>query len=149
MEILENTYKYVAQLEYTNHKVWVLDDGALDAVKALAERYGFNYIRRDDRPHLRKAGNLRHAFRRTSGDYFAIFDADFCPRADFLAELVPVMRKHPDAAIVQTPQFFRPCGEQTWVEQGGGATLEIFFRVVQVNRDRWGAGALSSISPPA
>lgn len=142
LEILENTYKYVSQLTYTNHKVWVLDDGALDSVKALTERYKFNYIRRPDRPHLRKAGNLRHAFTVTSGEFFVIFDADFCPRPDFLAELVPMMRGYPDAAIVQTPQFFRPCKEQTWVERGGGSVLEVFFRVVQVNRDRWGAGAL-------
>ncbi|KAJ6535854.1 nucleotide-diphospho-sugar transferase [Mycena vulgaris] len=141
LEILENTYKYVAQLAYPNYKVWVLDDGGLDTVKHLAERFGFNYVRRSDKPHLRKAGNLRHAFRITSGEFFVVFDADFCPRADFIEELVPLMRKEREVAIIQTPQFFRSYEEQTWVEQGGGATEEIFFRVVQVNRDRWGAAA--------
>lgn len=29
--------------------------------------------------------------------------------------------------------------EQSWVERGAGATQELFYRYVQVNRDRWGA----------
>ncbi|KAF8952198.1 nucleotide-diphospho-sugar transferase [Flammula alnicola] len=139
LEVLENTYKYVSQLAYPNFKVYVLDDGGLDTVKALAERYGFNYFSRDNKPHLKKAGNLRWAFARTQGDFFVIFDADFCPRKDFLDEMLPYMNHYPDIAIVQSPQFFRPCGEQTWVEQGASATQELFYRIVQVNRDRWGA----------
>ncbi|KAJ7775932.1 nucleotide-diphospho-sugar transferase [Mycena maculata] len=139
LEILENTYRHISKLDYTNYKVHVLDDGALDTVKQLAERYGFNYIRRDNRPYLKKAGNLRYSFTRTEGEFFAIFDADFCPRHDFLRELVPLMRHDPKIAIVQTPQFFRPCADQTWVEQGASSTQELFYRVIQVNRNRWGA----------
>ncbi|PPR03338.1 hypothetical protein CVT24_012578 [Panaeolus cyanescens] len=139
LEVLENTYKYVAQLQYPNFKVWVLDDGGLDSVKKLAESYGFNYMSRDNKPHLKKAGNLRYAFARTEGDFFVIFDADFCPRKDFIDEMIPYMNVDPDIAIVQSPQFFRPSNEQTWVEQGASATQELFYRVVQVNRDRWGA----------
>ncbi|KAF9486074.1 nucleotide-diphospho-sugar transferase [Pholiota conissans] len=139
LEVLENTYKYVQQLQYPNFKVYVLDDGGLDTVRALAERYGFTYFSRDNKPHLKKAGNLRWAFARTQGDFFAIFDADFCPRKDFLDEMLPYMNASPEIAIVQSPQFFRPSSEQTWVEQGASATQELFYRIVQVNRDRWGA----------
>ena len=138
LEILENTYKHVQKLNYPNFKVWVLDDGGLDSVKRLAEGYGFNYITRDNKPHLKKAGNLRYAFTRTEGAFFAIFDADFCPRHDFLENILPYMNKYKDIAIVQSPQFFRPCVEQTWTEQGASSTQELFYRVVQVNRDRWG-----------
>jgi cellulose synthase/poly-beta-1,6-N-acetylglucosamine synthase-like glycosyltransferase len=45
----------------------------------------------------------------------------------------------PKTALVQTPQYFRVLSEQTWVEKGAGATQELFYRVVQVNRNRWGA----------
>ncbi|CAN0312789.1 unnamed protein product, partial [Hapterophycus canaliculatus] len=37
-------------------------------------------IRRPNIPELKKAGNLRYAFARTSGQVLVIFDADFCPR---------------------------------------------------------------------
>jgi len=77
MEVLENTYKHVQKLQWPEGKlkVYVLDDGASDAVKALAEKYGYTYFLRDDRPRLKKAGNLRWAFARTTGDFFNIYDA--------------------------------------------------------------------------
>ncbi|KAK4123123.1 glycosyltransferase family 2 protein [Parathielavia appendiculata] len=141
LEILENTYKHIIALDWPAHKlkVYVLDDGDSVAVRALAAQYGFNYIVRDDRPRLRKAGNLRWAFARTDGDFFAIFDADFCPRSDFLRELVVEHMADDKTAIVQSPQYFRVTDDQTWVEQGAGATQELFYRVVQVNRNKWGA----------
>lgn len=45
LEILENTYNYVTALQWPEGKlkVHVMDDGAMDSVKALAERYGFSY----------------------------------------------------------------------------------------------------------
>ena len=141
MEILENTYKHIQALQYPEGKlkVYVLDDGGMDSVKQMAESYGFNYITRDDKPRLKKAGNLRWAFARTHGDFFVIYDADFCPRSDFLLELIPVMKSDDNLAIVQTPQFFRTSDDQTWVEQGAGSVQELFYRIVQINRDRWGA----------
>ncbi|KAK4237943.1 hypothetical protein C8A03DRAFT_15562 [Achaetomium macrosporum] len=141
LEILENTYKHVIKLDWPADKlrVYVLDDGDQAAVRDLARSYGFHYMVRDDRPRLRKAGNLRWAFARTQGEFFAIFDADFCPRPDFLKELVVEHLADDKTAIVQSPQFFRVTDDQTWVEQGAGATQELFYRVVQVNRNRWGA----------
>jgi cellulose synthase/poly-beta-1,6-N-acetylglucosamine synthase-like glycosyltransferase len=141
LEILKNTYEHVRKLEYPagKLKVYVLDDGAMESVERLARSYSFEYICRDDRPRLKKAGNLRWAFARTDGDFFAIYDADFCPRSDFLLELLPMMLTDEEVAIVQSPQFFRTLKTQTWVEQGAGAVQELFYRVVQVNRDRWGA----------
>jgi cellulose synthase/poly-beta-1,6-N-acetylglucosamine synthase-like glycosyltransferase len=140
LDVLENTYKYVKNLEYPGKlRVRVMDDSAQETVRELATSYGFDYSVRDDRPRLKKAGNLRWNFARTSGDFFAIFDADFCPRRDFLLEILPEHLADEKTAIIQTPQFFRTTKEQTWVEQGAGATQELFYRVVQVNRNRWGA----------
>jgi cellulose synthase/poly-beta-1,6-N-acetylglucosamine synthase-like glycosyltransferase len=75
--ILENTYKHIKQLEYpaSRIKVYVLDDGGIGSVKDLAFQYGFNYLCRDNRPYLKKAGNLRWAFTRTQGEFFVIYDA--------------------------------------------------------------------------
>ena len=108
LSVLENTYRHVRQLRWPggNLKVWVLDDGWKDSVQELAERYGFEYIRRPNRPHLKKAGNLRHAFGLTKGDFFVIYDADFCPRPEFLLETMPYMIQDENIAIVQTPQVF-------------------------------------------
>ncbi|CAN0266234.1 unnamed protein product [Ectocarpus fasciculatus] len=137
--LLANTWKHVAALDYPHVKVFVLDDGASDEVKALASVFGFEYVLRSNAPELKKAGNLRNAFAMTSGEAIAIFDADFCPRPDFLKETVPYFGEDPTIGIVQSPQFFRFRDEQTWIEQGAGVSQEFFYRMVQVNQDRFNA----------
>ena len=67
-----------------------------------------------------------------------ILDADFAPRSDFLAETLPYM-DDPAIAIVQTPQFFRSSPAQTWIERAAGPIQEVFYRTVQVARNRFDA----------
>lgn len=100
----------------------------------LCSRFSVSDIVRDNRPELKKAGNLRYAFTQTSGEAIAIFDADFCPRPDFLNETIPYFGQFPAIGILQTPQFFRYREEQTWVEKGAGVTQEFFYRLVQVTQ---------------
>lgn len=50
LEVLDNTFHHVAQLEWTGRRtVWVLDDADLPAVRELAEQYGFEYLVRPNR----------------------------------------------------------------------------------------------------
>ena len=105
-------------------------------VQSLAKRFDFNYVCRPNRPELKKSGNLRYAFAQTSGDFFAVFDADFCPRPDFFAETMPYLLADNKRAILQTPQFFRSLGTQVWIEQGAGAFQEYTYRLMQPCRDR-------------
>ncbi|MCJ1451398.1 hypothetical protein MMC28_001734 [Mycoblastus sanguinarius] len=141
LEMIENTWKYIALLDYDADKkrIYVLDDGADENIRSLAYRYGFSYVLRPNRPKLKKAGNLRHAFAQTSGEFFAVFDADFCPRPDFLLETVPHIIADDRRAIIQTPQFFRSRPDQTWTEQGAGAIQEHIYRIMQHCRDTWAA----------
>ena len=136
LTMLDNTWKYVSAMDYPNFSVHVLDDGKKDEVKYLAEMYGFNYIRRGVNT-LKKAGNLRHAFTMTSGEIISIFDADFCPRPEFLTETTMYFQDE-NLAICQTPQFFRWRKNHSWVEAGASVTQELFYRMVQVNRNRFG-----------
>lgn len=119
-------------------EVYVLDDGDSRPARRLAARYGFTYVVRPNRGYMRKAGNLRYAFWHTRGEFIVIFDADFCPRPDFLAEILPYFRVDPGIGIVQTPQFFRTDRRQGWVEKAGNAVQEIFYRNIQVARDTFG-----------
>ena len=85
---------------------------------------------RPDRGEHKKSGNLRYAFAHTNSAHIVIFDADFGPRADFLAETLPYL-DDPGIAIVQTPQFFRVTGGRTG-SSGRGPILELFYRAIQV-----------------
>ncbi|MFE4466348.1 glycosyltransferase family 2 protein [Oerskovia sp. NPDC056781] len=139
VEVLDNTFRHVARLDWPGVvEVWVLDDGADPHVADLAERHGFRYRVRPDRGHLKKAGNLRSAYAVTEGDVIAIFDADFCPRPDFLHHLVPYL-DDPTVGIVQSPQDFDTDERMGWLQRTAGATQEIFYRWVQPSRDRYGA----------
>jgi cellulose synthase (UDP-forming) len=139
-DVFRNTWTGVSELigAYPGPaRAFVLDDGDSDEAADLAGSFGFTYIRRPVHEH-KKAGNLNYAFVRTNGEHIVIFDADFRPRPDFLAETLPYM-DDPATGLVQTPQFFRVSRRQTWVERAAGATLEIFYRAVQVSRDRFGS----------
>jgi cellulose synthase/poly-beta-1,6-N-acetylglucosamine synthase-like glycosyltransferase len=141
IEVLRNTWAAVFELIAAYPGVaqaYVLDDGPSDQARSVSESFGFCYVRRPDMRAFKKSGNLRYAFARTSGEFLVILDADFAPRSDFLAETLPYM-DDPAIAIVQTPQFFRESPEQTWIENAAGAIQEVFYRSIQVARDRFGA----------
>jgi cellulose synthase/poly-beta-1,6-N-acetylglucosamine synthase-like glycosyltransferase len=151
IELLRNTWTAVSDLvaHYGDcggvARAYVLDDGPSEEARSVSESYGFSYIRRPDLPAYKKAGNLRHAFARTSAEYLVILDADFAPRRDFLAETLPYM-DDPAIGIVQTPQFFRSSAAQTWIERAAGPIQEVFYRTVQVARDRFDAAVCCGTS---
>lgn len=137
LEVLENTW--IGVREMASHygggvRVYCLDDSARSSVRELANSFGFKYSSRPNRGEHKKAGNLRHGFKISSGVAIAIFDADFRPREDFLNELMPYFYKYPRAGIVQSPQYFDVCPEQNWLERGAGAVQELFYRSSQVAR---------------
>lgn len=140
-EVIRNTWAGVFELIQAYPgiaRAYVLDDGPDSGLGPPAADFGFSYLRRSDARHHKKAGNLNYAFARTDGQHIAVFDADFRPRADFLLETLPYLDDQA-VGIVQTPQFFRTEREQTWVERAAGPTLEVFYRAVQVSRDRFGS----------
>jgi cellulose synthase (UDP-forming) len=139
--VLRNTWAAVAALVARYGGVarpYVLDDGDDPEAGRLAAEFGFSYWVRPLPGEHKKSGNLRYAFARTQGEYIVILDADFAPRSDFLAETLPYMVDDPGVAIVQTPQFFRTSRRQTWIERSAGAIQEVFYRSVQVARNRFG-----------
>ncbi len=139
LAILRNTYRHIDALQWPGRvAVYVLDDAARGEVHELAAEFGFSYVVRPDRGHLRKAGNLRHACRVSRGELLVIFDADFCPRHDFLSHLVPYL-DDPQVAIVQSPQCFATSEVMNWIQRTAGATQEFFYRWVLPSRDRIGA----------
>ena len=89
-------------------EILVLDDSS-DGTSALAQAkvdqyaaQGINIrlIRRQSRKGY-KAGNLVNGIRQSSGEFFAIFDADFVPPEDFLLKTMPCF-KDPRLGFLQT-----------------------------------------------
>jgi cellulose synthase (UDP-forming) len=139
--VLKRTFKAVARLPYPGKKVYVLDDKGMADHKALAEMFGFEYLSRENKGHMKKAGNLKHGYERSNGDFIVVFDADFAPHRDFIKELLPYMDDS-SVGIVQSPQYFqldRGVHKRSPLEYGAAYVQEDFYRVIQVARDQLGA----------
>jgi cellulose synthase (UDP-forming) len=141
LDVLKNTWVHVARMtQYYQGVVtpYVLDDAADQAVAAVAAEFGFVYRSRANRGWFKKAGNLRYGFQLSCGEYILVLDADFAPRRDLLNELLPYLQRDRRTAIVQSPQFFRALNHQNWIERGAGVVQELFYRAIQVSRQRMG-----------
>jgi cellulose synthase/poly-beta-1,6-N-acetylglucosamine synthase-like glycosyltransferase len=109
-DMVERLIDAACRLRYPANalEILVLDDSS-DATTELAQakvnRYaeeGVNIrlIRRQIREGY-KAGNLINGVQQSFGEFFAIFDADFVPPADFLLKTVPCF-KDPELGFLQT-----------------------------------------------
>jgi cellulose synthase/poly-beta-1,6-N-acetylglucosamine synthase-like glycosyltransferase len=103
--------KAAAALDYPPAKlqIQVLDDSSDDTAGKAAElvqyynRQGVNivHLRRMHRQGY-KAGALNHGLAQASGEFLAIFDADFQPAPDFLRQTIPHFLNEPQLGMVQT-----------------------------------------------
>jgi cellulose synthase/poly-beta-1,6-N-acetylglucosamine synthase-like glycosyltransferase len=108
--VIERLIETIAQFDYPREllDIQVLDDST-DQTQQVAgdcvERHQalgvpITYIHRDNREGF-KAGALQEGLKTATGEFIAIFDADFIPPADFLRRTVPYFVS-PTIAMVQT-----------------------------------------------
>lgn len=125
---------------YGRRTIHVLDDGAREEIRGLAERLGVHYLGRKSNIH-RKAGNLNHALMRTTAPLIAVFDCDFVPYGNFLERTIGFFSES-DVAIVQTPQhYFQPDfhARGLAVDAIMPSDVATFYHYQQVVRDRFNA----------
>lgn len=137
-DILEKTLIGARAIDYSNKRMYVLDDSHRRDVHTLAERYGATYIQGPKR-HA-KAGNLNNALARTDGELVVVFDTDHIPVTTFLKETVPFFAD-PQMGFVQTPHhFYNQDIFQRALDTGARIPNEqdLFNHAIQGGRDRWG-----------
>lgn len=124
--------------------IHVLDDGRRPHMRSVAREEGVGYITRENNTGY-KAGNLRNALERTSGDFIMICDADTRPFPTLLQRTMGYFRD-PKVAWVQTPQWFFDLPEgvplPTWLGRifgrcgsAMGGALQAIIGHVQIGRD--------------
>lgn len=122
------------------HETWVLDDGARDEIRELAETLGARYLRRPSNAHA-KAGNLNHALEHIDADIVGVLDADHVPTARFLTALLPYF-DDPKLAFVQSPQDFYNLESFEHQRRWNGQIFNeeaVFYRVIAPAKNRWHA----------
>src|SRR5688572_7427082 len=110
MYVADRLISSVCEMDYPRERlqIQVLDDSTDEttgiaelAVRRLAAR-GFNirYLHRVDRRGY-KAGALDVGLKEATGQFIAIFDADFVPPKDFLMRTMPYFETDPKVGMVQ------------------------------------------------
>jgi len=108
--VVERAIDAVARLDYPPEKlqIQIIDDSTDDSVDIAARRIKFykdqgldiSHVRRSKRTGY-KAGALADAMAEVSGEFIAIFDADFIPAPDFLRRSIAQF-KDPKIGVVQS-----------------------------------------------
>ncbi len=100
-----------------------------------AGRLHLRHLRREKRSGY-KAGALTEGLAASEADFFAIFDADFRPRPDFLEKLMPYFAD-PGVGVVQARWEYvnRHASLLTWMQ---AAVLDIHFVLEQTARSHSG-----------
>ncbi len=109
MYVIDRLLNATIRMDYPRERleIQVLDDSTdetVDVARRAVERcvalgHNVTYLHRTDRTGF-KAGALEAAMRVASGEFIAIFDADFVPPEDFLRKTVPYF-VDPKVALVQ------------------------------------------------
>jgi cellulose synthase/poly-beta-1,6-N-acetylglucosamine synthase-like glycosyltransferase len=109
--VVERLIHTAVSIHYPTHKlqIQVIDDstdGTTERAARLVAYYkergvNISLVHRTNREGY-KAGALAHALSQTSGEFIAIFDADFQPQPDFLQQTIPHFNHNPSLGMVQT-----------------------------------------------
>ena len=106
VNLLEKTIAAAKNITYPvgKMKIYVCDDGRRNEVKALCKDYNVGYITRDSNEGA-KAGNINNALTKTTGELFAVLDADMLPKKNFLERTIGYFIDE-NVAFIQTPQVY-------------------------------------------
>ncbi|MCY7292897.1 MAG: glycosyltransferase family 2 protein, partial [Ferruginibacter sp.] len=139
--VTERLINAVCAFDYPKNllEIQVLDDSSDETIKiadnisAKWQQLGIDIkvVRREDRSGF-KAGALKHGLEIATGDFIAIFDADFVPSPDFLRKTVPVLNQK-GIGMVQT-RWGHTNREYSLLTKAQAFWLENHFRIEQTSR---------------
>lgn len=136
LEVVKRTIVGCQEIEYNRKKVYLLDDGDREEIRALCQELKCYYITRENHLHA-KAGNLNHALNQTNGELIIVFDADFIPTTNFITRTIGFFQDK-KIALLQTYQSFYshdPIARNLHLEDKIPTEVEIFSRYYQPIRD--------------
>lgn len=136
----------VARLDYprSHLQIQVLDDSTDDTTAIAQERAVYyrqqgldiTVIHRQERVEF-KAGALACGLSMATGEFIAVFDADFVPAPDFLRRTIPYFLAQPDLGLIQT-RWGHINGDYSLLTRAQTLALDGHFVVEQTARQRAG-----------
>lgn len=146
INVAERVMRAVAAIDYpsSRHEIQVLDDSddetcaLVDGVAEDLRQQGHwvEVFRRTDRTGY-KAGALEAGMEVCQGEYIAIFDSDFIPRADFLRRTLPHLWADERCGLVQA-RWDHVNLKQSWLTRVQAMGIDGHFVIEQTARNRNG-----------
>lgn len=144
--VVERLIEAVARLDYPARllQIQVLDDSTDETTEiALAKVVEYRQrgldielLHRNDRTGF-KAGALKYGLETATGEFIAIFDADFVPEPDFLQQTVPYLVANPQLGFVQT-RWGHLNRDYSYLTATQALAMDGHFVVEQTGRNRSG-----------
>jgi cellulose synthase (UDP-forming) len=140
VELLQLTASAATRIDWDDKHVYILDDGARPAMKAMAEELGCGYITRSEewsgKPRHAKAGNVNNALLQTTGEFILILDSDQIPAPNIIKNTLGYF-DDPKISFVQTPQYFYnlPPGDPF------ASDAPLFYGPILQGKDGWNAAS--------
>jgi cellulose synthase/poly-beta-1,6-N-acetylglucosamine synthase-like glycosyltransferase len=144
--VIERLIDAIIQLDYPKSllEVQVLDDSTDETTEIAAasvahyRQQGFkiHLIHRRDRTGF-KAGALKRGMETATGEFIAIFDADFLPEPDFLRQTIPHLLVNKGLGFVQT-RWGHVNRWYSWLTAAQALALDGHFAIEQTARNRSG-----------
>lgn len=142
MYVVERLIDNITKFDYPKDKfeIRVLDDSTDETVDITARKvaeykakgFQIEHVLREDRKGY-KAGALKEDMKNAKGEFFAIFDADFLPKPDFLRRTIPHF-KDPEIGVVQT-RWGHINEDYSIITKLQAFQLNVHFTVEQVGRE--------------
>ena len=140
--VIERLFKKISELKYPKKllQIQVLDDSddeSTELIIKLIKNYKskgvkFEHIARSNRKGF-KAGALKNGLKLASGEFIAIFDADFLPDSDWLKKIIPHF-DNKQIGLIQTKWGHINKGYSILTKVQAFA-LDIHFTLEQVGRN--------------
>mgnify|MGYP005754006481 FL=1 len=142
--VVERLIESVAKLNYPLDKleIQILDDSTDQTCELIQEKIkeyphlNFQYLHRTNREGF-KAGALREGLEKASGEFIAIFDADFVPDPDFLQKAIPYFSSE-EVGMVQS-RWTHLNRRFSLLTRLQAFALDAHFFIEQMGRNRQGA----------
>lgn len=124
------------KLDYPRDKLEIIAiDDSTDETTAIARKSELEYpglvkvIHRDERQGF-KAGALQLALGKSSGEFIALFDADYVPPRNFLRKMIPYLYVDEKVAFVQSRWSYLD-GQFSWIAKAISLAIDVYAFVDQ------------------
>ncbi len=152
LDLVEASMKRLASLQLGFSVIYILDnydDGTLNPIRALGNKYGFRIIHRE-KPSGYKGGALNHVIKRvemSDNDYMLVLDVDSVISREAINELI----KHANSANAVVPHWIASNKDDSLLARGQWIGYLLFFKILKALNDSigWvpilGSGSLVNI----